>query len=386
MKFKKTLFFVFFTSVFFFLSMPAVNAADFRFPGESGSVSVNKNEVAKNLYAAGNLISIDGEVNDDLYAAGSVININGNVDDNFAGAGASIFINGNVGGNVHVAGGSVIVEGDIDKDLFIAGGDVTITDKSTISGDLVVAGGNIRMEGVVFGKALVNAGEVFINGRVNKLLSIESGKVEIGKFTEIRGDMIYASPQKANIDQNAQIDGKVEYKKKAYTGYGKKWHARNLWGILSLMFLLKVIAFIITGLILVYLFRDFFKKSVEEGVKNIWSNLGIGVAGFIVIPIFLLLLMITVLGMHFSFLLLIVYILILILAYTLASFILGSVIMKMIKKENKYLLGWQEVVAGSVLLMIISLIPFVGWILSLGLFLISLGVLILKIYKIAKPK
>ncbi len=359
--------------VLFSLSVVFARAAEFRVAKEGQNINVSKDESVKNLYTAGNIVSIDGEVKNDLYTAGNVITIESDVENNFAGAGGTITIKGDVGNNVHVAGGTVIVQGEIAEDLFIAGGNVLLAKTATVKGDLIVGGGTVDIEGPVVGNVSIGGGKVTINNKMEGQVKIMVDSLTIGETAEIAKDIKYTSPKKAQIHKDAKILGKVDFNQREINKVDKSSVASGIFGALVTLLLFDIITCVVVGLALVYIFNKLVKSVVIESLKNVWGNMGVGFAVLFLAPIIGIILAITVVGLYLAGLFFLLYALLLTLSLIIASIVLGSLLLKILKKEKDYEVGWQEVVVGVVVMKIVWFIPLIGWLLCAVFTLVSIG-------------
>lgn len=381
MKFKKTIYFIIGLILVSSFCFSSVMAAEFRIDKKGGNVTLDKDEKSKNLYAAGNMISINGDVEKSLYLGGNVITINGNVEGNIYTGGNTIIIRGNVGDSVHAGAGNIFIEGNIEEDLFIGGGNITISKSASIGGDLIIGGGTVTIEGPVAGDVLLGGGQVIINSKIGGQVKARVDELTLGPQAEITKDLIYTSSKEASIDENAKILGEIDYKKLEIKKLSMFESKGMLFGILTLSFLIKILMGITTGLVLIYLFRKIIKHAVKESLAHFWSNLGKGFAALILTPIAAIIILITVIGAPLAGLIGIAYILLISLSSVLASIIFGSWLIKVIKKRDEYLVNWQAVVLGVIILKLVVLIPYVGWLVGLVFMLISLGIIYRMIYQ-----
>ena len=129
------------------------------------------------------------------------------------------------------------------------------------------------------------------------------------------------------------------------------------------------------------IFRNVTKQAVRESLAHFWANLGRGFAALILTPVAAIIILVTVIGAWLAGLIGIAYALMVFLSLALANIAFGSWLIKMVKKRDKYSVNWQAVVLGVIVLKIIVLIPFVGWLVGLIFVLISLGALYRIVYR-----
>ncbi|HEY7526122.1 MAG TPA: hypothetical protein VIA82_04750 [Candidatus Limnocylindria bacterium] len=120
--------------------------------------------VADDLYIAGGTLIVDGTVHGDLVAFGGTVNVNGTVDGDLIAAGGTVSVGGTVSGDARVAGGTLSLTGSVGEDALVAGGQVTLGGE--IKGDLITSGGNIAMGATVGGDVEASAGNYSKSGQV----------------------------------------------------------------------------------------------------------------------------------------------------------------------------------------------------------------------------
>ena len=381
MKFKKTIYFVIGIILVGSFCLSSAMAAEFRADKKWGNITLDKGEKVKNLYTAGNMVSIDGDIEKSLYVGGNVITVNGNVENNVCAGGSTVVIRGNVGDSVHVGGGNILIEGKIEEDLFIGGGNITISKSASVGGDLIIGGGTVDIQGSVTGNVLLGGGQVIINSKIGGQVKARVDELKLGPQAEIAKNLVYRSPKEASIDENAKILGEIDFEKIEVKKFGAFKSKGMLFGILTLGFLIKILMGIAVGLVLVYIFRNMIERAIKESLAHFWANLGQGFAALILTPIAAIIILITVIGAWLAGLIGIAYILMVFLSLALANIAFGSWLIKVVKKRERYLVNWQAVVLGVIVLKIIVLIPFVGWLVGLVFMLISLGALYRMVYQ-----
>ena len=108
---------------------------------------------------------VSGETFDgNLYAFAGTIDVNGTLDGDLVASGGSISIDGTVTGDVTVAGGQLTVAGEVQGDIRFAGGQLQVD--GPVGGDVAVVGGSVEVDGDVGSDVLFGAGQVNIRGDV----------------------------------------------------------------------------------------------------------------------------------------------------------------------------------------------------------------------------
>jgi len=333
---------------------------------------VTKEETPKNLYVAGQNPTVDANILGDLVVAGGNVTVNGNVQGGVLAAGGTLNLNGTVGQSVRVAGGTVNVESTVGGDLVVFGGDVILGTKSVVTGDILVFGGTVAMKGSVLGSVKRGyAGDFVISGKV-------AGNVDLGRVGALRldptasigGDLRYSSQNEANISSEAKVGGSVEYTKAVNTAMRDKGVGSKFGGLLF-----GALMAFVTLLVFIQLVPKFAVQVVAESQVNIWSKMGIGFLAMFVTPIVLFLLLITLVGWGIMGYLGLVYVAFLALTGSLSALLAGSVVWKYLRKEEMLEISWKTAGIGVILVLVLKLIPVIGWLAGLLIALIVFGTL-----------
>ncbi len=363
------------------LSALPVAAATF---GSGEQYSLSTGEILEdNLYAAGASININDPINGDAFVAGANLTIAGQIAEDLTVAGANVFVNAPVGGDMRAVGSSVYVNNDVAGEAMLAGAYVVLAEQATVHNGLYSGAAKLAILGNVIGDLKASADEVEISGYIQGDVEITAERLVINKNAEISGNLVYKSPEVAVIAEGAIIGGEIIYEEIESVGYQKK----EAWaGILAAaflgFFLLKLLMSLVLGLVLFFIFRKKLNTMVRHSMDNFWMELIRGFVVMIVVPIVAIILLVSVLGLPLGILLGLFYASLLILASPFAGILFGYLIWKLFKgKGSKPELTWPMVVVGILLFHVIKLIPVIGWIACIFLFLVSLGVLSLYSYR-----
>lgn len=365
-------------------AIPVVGAAEFRMAKKGGNVSTAKNEQPVNLYTAGNMVSIDGDVKKDLVSFGNIININGNVGDDLTAVGGTILVRGDVGGSLRVAGGNVMINGKVSDDLIVAGGNVAISKSSSVGGDVIVAGGLVSIEAPVAGSVRLAGGRAIINSKISGDVTAKLSEfLELDSNAIISGSLAYKAPNDLVLKEGAKIMGEAKFSKTTpkKLAWSPSSFSGALLGLITIKFLLSVLALIAAGMVLVYLFSKITAKIVKSALKSFWPNLGVGFAALFLTPVTCVILLITIIGVKLALILGIIYALVVFLAALTGSIALGAWLIKVIGKKEKYAINWQAVVVGAAAFNVLKIIPIIGWAINLIFMLIALGAIYKMLYE-----
>lgn len=345
-----------------------VYAADVLHPSPGNpNVVVSSQESHKNLYVAGGQVTVDANTKGDLTAAGGMVNVTGNVEQEALIAGGNLNVSGSIGGTMRIAGGNVTINGPVNGDLAAAGGNINISSKATVSGDLMVAGGSVVVSSPVVGNVKIAGGNVTINSQISGSVDITAKQLYIGPLAQISGSINYRGQKAAMVDSSAKISH-INFSQIPVKNFGN-----GLAGLITLAFLIKLLAWIIAAWVLVHFKKNFVTNLNQEFRLKPWENLGIGFLALVATPIAVVVLFITFVGYYLGFLLGLMYVLTLAFVALLSSVVLGYYLLNKLNKPGKIPADWQAIVVGVIIWMLVSFIPVIGWLAMFIWFLLVLG-------------
>ncbi len=283
----------------------------------SGTAISIDTPIADDVFAAGNMVSINAPV-DSVVVAGGTVNINAPVKGDVIAAGGQVYVNSDVGGKVVAAGGNINVGGNIGTNLVAAGGLVSIRPGKTIARD-----------------ALIGGGDVFNSGRVNGTLTVH-----------------------ANNFTNSGSAGRVDF----YRTENRAAQRNDNQGQFNVFALLSIIGYFILGLIMVKYLPGVF-MAVDGEIRS--STLIKTILGFVMIIasfIAVLLIAITMVGLPIALISSLLILAALMLSGTFVSFSLGKWIIERAKMKQGDLILF---ILGFVILNVLFLLPYVGGLISL---------------------
>jgi cytoskeletal protein CcmA (bactofilin family) len=374
----------------------------FAFTVKSGENLNISESIEDDVYAFSNTVTLTGNVEGDFISAGSQINISGLVKGDLIAAGGSITVNGEIDDTARLAGGAISIDNNLKKDLIAAGGQIEISSNSTVNGDVVMNAARIIIDGNVDGKLKLSAGDVTINGKIGDDVQIKASNIEIGENAEIKGDFDYSSEREATIASGAKITGKTNWTKIETDTQKQKieitpFKRQDLTAIFTTAWIgVKVISFLssfVLGIILLLMTPWAFKKFNERMKSTLGNCVGGGaiflfgapVAMFILALIGIILFC-TIIGASLGGLtfiteifLILTYALFIFVSNIFLSFFIGNLILQKGVKNLDKKYGWKVLAyfIGLVIMTILYVVPFIGWIIRFVGLLFGLGGLVM---------
>ncbi len=378
--------------IFILIAMAGNFIPAFGFRIEYGKNIVISQPVYEDMYVVGGNITINAPIYGDLIIAGGTIIINDTITNDILLAGGNVTFNGFVGDDIRCVGGNIRISKNVTGDIVIAGGEVTI-DKGVTIGGLVASGGNITVDGNVNGEVRGAFGKLFLNGNIEKDIDCRGGKITvngsiggksvlaarniiIGNDAAFKNDVRYWNKQGSVDFKQSLKNGKATYDPSLRIKTGK-WYFLGAFSILGLLWYLGMALFMI--LLVQYLFSATMKKAADTFFNSTLKSLGMGFLFFIVLPVTAVVFFITLIGVPVGLLLILGYIILILLATVITSVVGANWFNNRYEKKWNF---WRLAFAAFgmfVLLKLISLAPFVGWLIILLMVCITFGAILLNI-------
>lgn len=318
-----------------------------------------------NAYLAGGTVDAANAVNGDLLAAGGTIIVSSKVQGDIMAAGGTVNILDASAEDVRVAGGNVTIGGIFKGEVMAVGGQITVTPDTTIAKDSYIAGGALIFMGSENGALTFMGGNLRIDGTVNgNLIVKKANKVTIGSQAIIKGNFEYSAPVPVVIEQGGQVFGQ--------TTFHKTMPPTGSTSIITLGLIVKFFTILATAYLLWYLRRKDMIAVVQDTHERFWKNLFHGFACLVLVPVAVIILFVTIVGFIPAIVALFIYIALLFLATPVAMVVATSALMGLVK-QSRTELAWYHILLGGVVLTLVCIIPFVGWIICFVIYLASLG-------------
>jgi hypothetical protein len=341
---------------------------------------------------SGSTITVKAKIDGDLLAAGGTIKITEAVTGDVLTGGGTLIIDGKIGDDLRAVGGTIQVEKDVMGDVVVAGGNVEISPGTIVFGDLIVTSGKTTINGIVKGNAKLIGGDLYINGTIEKNLDVKGGTLFVNGI--VFGESTLAAEQ-ISILNRALFHQNVKYwQKNGEINFGDSLSSATAsfqpqlaldvndsnWYFLGYGSLVFVLFYLATALLLLFLFQHLFSAQLQQAASILDQQsvkaLGYGILYLIGVPFIAILLLITVIGIPIGLFGLVMYIFTLAVAHIISSLVVaGWYNYKYHKNWNKNTLVWIAF-AAFLLIKLLTIFPFFGWILSVLLVGISFGAII----------
>ena len=317
----------------------------------AGALAVVRGVVAHELHAAGAELDVDTTTRGDAYVAGAIAAVSGSYGHDLYVAGARVSIDARVAGALKAGGARVLVR---------PGTDVT--------GPTQIAGADVRFAGTTHGKTEIVGDTVVIDGRIGGDLIVRARSATIGKTAVIDGNVTFQSFNQPVIVQGAVIRGRKTMTL-PHPQVSRFEAAQALFGLA----LFSIAAGFMAGLLLLISRRAFVERAVDRLRSRPGHSFGLGVLIFILAPAIAVLLMATIIGIPTALLLLLALPLLWLVGTVIAAFTMGDFLVNRVPRKRGFFGELWQLIVGLVVLSIIGIIPYVGFLTWLAALLVGLG-------------
>lgn len=331
------------------------------------------------------LISADEVIDDDVYIFSNSLDIYGRITQDLSGFVYDSYIEGTIDGNLNMfsynievsgnilkscrlIGQRVEVNGEIDGNLIVIGNEIQVDQDAVIGRDATIIGGVITINGQIMDYTEIRAETVTITGKIEGDVNIDAQEINIESGAVINGDLSYTSKEEAYIDDDAQITGEIDHSLPSKTN-------KKIGEVLDkILYIGKIISFfmaLVTGLILITVFKNHARETVTYIHEKFLPSLGIGFLAMLICSFGALLIALFIVGIPTAIFLFFLGIFFFYCGKIYCSVALGQIIFKAFGRTDIGI-GWSFIV-GLIIITILFMIPVFGKLLYFLAFLIGAG-------------
>jgi cytoskeletal protein CcmA (bactofilin family) len=344
-------------------------AADVR-SGQDITIGANET-IDDDLYVFGNNISILGTVRGDVIAVGQSVSVDGSINGDLIAAASTIAIRGQVGGSVRGAAVSIDLSGRVTEDLLAAGNDITILINGRVGRDAVVAGNTATFSGEVGRDVRASATTLKIDAPVGRDVVAQVDRLQLTDKAAVEGSLTYTSANEAQIAVPGSVKGRTERTVPEPTG--ETTPVVEGPAALALDWLRGLVGLLILGLLVVFFFPGFARRSGEALVRSPLVSLAVGALVLIGLPILAILFFIIgalIGGWWIGFVVLALFIVLIALSIPVASVGVGGALLRITQRPSPV---WLALLVGLVVVLLVALVPILGGIVIFLALLFGMG-------------
>jgi hypothetical protein len=332
-------------------------------------------EQAEDIYAAGGTVDVYASVRGDVVAAGGRVTVTEHVSGDVMAAGGSVTVSATVDDDVRLAGGDVTVSGRVGDDAIAAGGSVTLSAPATVGGRAWLSGGRVDVAGTVGKELRASGGRILLSGTVNGDAILEGGEISILDGAVINGNLVYQSPQAAEIADGAVIGGTVTHEP-------VERHTGQIVAVVVGVGLVLLVSLAITGIAWFLLFPHQVSATVLRIRTSPWPSLGLGLAFFAATPVVISVLFMIVVGWLPALVVGVLYLLLLLAGFLAGIFYVASLAPGLPAQDGEPRARWIiAFLLALPVVLLLGLIPLLGGLLLFVLLLLGMGALVFGLYR-----
>jgi len=336
------------------------------------TVAVASAEVVDDdLYVGANTVNVDGAVKGDLWAVGNTVMLNGPVGGGVVALGQRVTVSGDADRAVRVAGQTVSVSGTVAGDLVVAGSEVYVTGTAVIRGDLYVAAGSVRIDGVVEGDVMGGAGDVVLANEVEGNVELKVESLTLLSTANVHGDLTYTSEEELDMASEAIVGGEIEHNVPEVEEDREPFPFILFGGVLA-----KVIGFLvafIAGLVLILWTPKRLTSIADSIASRPGKSAGWGALVLFAVPIGAIIVCFTIVGIAVGVIALALWGVAIYLAQVPVGLLIGRLVLGRFRAVQSRGLMLAALALGLLILKLLSLIPYVGFFITLAAMVFGLG-------------
>jgi cytoskeletal protein CcmA (bactofilin family) len=350
---------------------PAAGAAEVKHGDPSYTLPAGE-EIHTDLIVGADRTRIDGNVDGDLILWSRDVVVNGHIQGDILAFTQDLNVNGPVDGNIRVFAQSFSLQSSVARNVMAWCRDVDLTEKSAVGGTVTLGGGDLNLNGTVTGDGLLLADSTDIGGSMGHDILIRGNQFNIGPGAQIKGHIKYYGHNQPIVSSTAKLASPIEVNlvKRGYRpNYAAPefyWHEVLFWGARFLF-----------GLVLLLLAPGFFFDA-ESALKKYGPAFGFGVLFLCAVPVIALLVCLTVIGLGIGIASMLLYI---VAVYSGRVFVGAWIGEKILGVANGARPAVARLALGLGFIQLGTMLPILGFLISLLAAIWGLGGLVLAIHK-----
>ena len=329
----------------------------------------------QDYFAYGKTVEVSGKVNGDVYVFGGQVFIDGEVNGDVLVAGGSVEISGKVSKDVRLLSGQASISGTVGRNVTALTATIEFAPSAKVGRNIVVVSGNVDLESNVVKNARVYASNLRVSDGVGGHLYAYVGSMRVTSKANIKGNVEYWSNKNAVVDPHAQIGGELIHHPSLFYGvvHGKIFKSLKI-GSKFAALVMNFFYTLVIALIMMRYFPQRIRGAVDALNHRLFQSLIAGIVIVIVLPLLFLALLITIVGVPFALTLLAINVITFYTAKILTIVWLAKHIFRRFDFNKHRRLYFSFAL---IIYYILTLIPYVGTVVSIAALLLGLGGVVL---------
>ena len=334
---------------------PAAQAAEFVHTDSGYEVSAGETRHT-DLFVLSSAVRIDGTIDGDLFCFCHTLTVEGHVTGDVFAFANTVLITGKVDGNVRTFNENLTLEGHVERNVMSFVGQFRMTPRSDVKGSATLFAGHMQLDGPISRDLAAFLGDGTINAPIGGDVRIYSDSehghhqpLVVTSDADIKGSFRFKGRERPDISSKARLASAPQIEiipdVPAYQRARSYRYNAFIWGI----------AFVV-GLFFISVAPGVVQETSRE-VARIGLPLGLGLVGFIVLPVAAVLACITIVGLGLGVSALFLWLFLICFAQVFAAIWLGEAILG-VTQGTWPITG--RLALGLLILRLGALIPFLG--------------------------
>jgi cytoskeletal protein CcmA (bactofilin family) len=336
-------------------------------------------------FVAGERVEVtNANVADDIFAAGNDLKFDTVSAKLIVAAGASLWFRDVTADDLILAGGQMDLSGEVRDDIVAAvcpvcpvGGRLHLTDSMQIGDDARLVGREIVIDGRVGGDLFAVAQHFELSGNVAGDARIEAENIVLESGSRIDGDLRYAGPAEPEMRDGAIVAGQI-IRVESTMPFDQEGPEHPAWyGVFGVIGFL--LALVLLGVALQLAMPGLLSSAAATVGTGLWASLGRGLVLALLGPAAIVALMVTVIGAPIGLVGLATLFLLYVLAFVTITYSVGLYARRLFGKTDLVAGAGSRILwtaTGIVVLIIVGLVPFIGWAIGVLAIICGLGAVV----------
>ncbi len=333
-------------------------------------------------FLAGATVVQDAEGVDDLFMAGETVRSEQAITGSAHLAGRKVTVKGEIGGDAYLAGMDVLLNGKVAGDATVSGYNVEVGE---VVGDLRVSGANLSISGPVSGYALIAGDEVQIKSVIKGDVSLTARDLNFAQDARIEGKLTVYEQKLGEAEIPAQVISEDRVERREVSEWSEVAKEMEVWDWRSALtsFLMGVaIVAIVAALIAAFVpekLAELRRSILDRPFRSLWFGI---LAESVVVGSTILLIM-TLIGLLLAPATVLTALAVGFAGYVVAAYSVGVGLLMAIGRSEPNNIGSRALAAGvgALVVGLIALIPFIGWLFVLAVSLAGVGSIAIWLFR-----
>lgn len=317
-------------------------------------------DFANDVFYWGQSATVTGTLGDNAFLGGQMVSVDG----------------GAIEGDLFAFGASIAIAGEVMGDVYAFGSEVRVAQDAVIHGTLMSFSGSLRIAGTVHGHVNGTGGGTVISGTTGPV-KIEAGSLTLTETAVIRGDLEYTANEEAEIAEEADIQGNVRWNRDEDDDEDDEDDEESsdsggigFWSIGWMLW--RFLSALIVGSVLLLVGGRVARQPATSLDAAPASGLGFGFVVAVVFPVACLVALVLIVTIPLGVLGLLTFGLLLYIARLVAAQFVGRwILARATGNENPS--EYASLALGLLVLIVVGLVPYLGFLLRMAAVIIGLG-------------